>query len=125
MLSSRYIIYSLIGETIQVTSIRGCPQGGILSPLLWNLTMDDLLRDLNEAGYYSIGFADDIAIIIRGKFPSTVSEVLQNSLKRLENCFNRTKLSGNPNKTTIVPFNRLKNKGPIKKHFVLGIGYSC
>ena len=64
---------------MQVASVRGCPQGGVLSPLLWNLTMDELLWDLNEAGYYSIGFADDIAIIIRGKFPSTVSEVLQNS----------------------------------------------
>ena len=41
--------------------------------------MDELLWDLNEAGYYTIRFAD-IAIIIRGKFPSTVSEVLQNVL---------------------------------------------
>jgi hypothetical protein len=45
-------------------------------PLLWNLAVDELLRDLNDAGYYSIGFADDIAIIIRGRFLSTVSEVL-------------------------------------------------
>ena len=82
-------------ETMQVASVRGCPQGGVLSPLLWNLTVDELLWDLNEAGYYSIGFADDIAIIIRGKFPSTVSEVLQNALKRLENWCNRTKLSVN------------------------------
>jgi Reverse transcriptase (RNA-dependent DNA polymerase). len=78
---------------MQVASVRDCPQGGILSPLLWNVTVDKLLWDLNEAGYYSIGFADYIAIIIRGKFPSTVSEVLQNALKRLENWCNRTKLS--------------------------------
>jgi hypothetical protein len=38
--------------------------------------VQELLWVLNEAGYYSIGFADDIAIII-GKFLSTVSEVLQ------------------------------------------------
>jgi hypothetical protein len=43
--------------------------------------VEDLLWDLNEAEYYSIGFSDDIAIIISGKFPSTVSEVLQNALK--------------------------------------------
>ena len=62
---------------MQVASVRGCPEGGVLSPLLWNLTVDELLWDLIEAGYYSIGFADDIGIIIRGKFPSTVSEVLK------------------------------------------------
>ena len=106
MLSSRCIISSLMGETLQVASVRGCPQGGLLSPQLWNLTVNELLWDLNEAGYYSIGYADDIAIIIRGKFPSTVSEVLQNELKILEN---RTKISVNPNKTSIMTFTRLRN----------------
>ena len=43
---------------MQVASVRNCPQGGVLLPLLWNLTMDELLWDLNEAGYYSIVFAD-------------------------------------------------------------------
>ena len=76
MQSSRCIISNLMGEAMQVANVRGCPQGGVLSPLLWNLTIDELLWDLNEAAYYSIGFADDIAIIIRDKFPSTVSEVV-------------------------------------------------
>ena len=89
-----------------------------------NLTVDELLWDLNEAGYYSIAFADDIAviiiIIIRSKFPSTVSEVQQNALKRLENWCNRIELSVNPNKTTILTFTRLRNKGPIKEPFQFG-----
>ena len=110
---------------MQVASVKGCPQGGVLLPLLWNLTVDELLWDLNEAGYYSIEFADDIAIIIRGKFLSTVSEVLQNALMRLENWCNRTKLSVNPNKTTIVPFTRLRKRDPSSNLFFLGVGYSC
>ena len=54
MLSSKCIISSLMWETMQVVSARGCPQGGVLSPLLWNLTMDELLWDLNEVGYNRI-----------------------------------------------------------------------
>ena len=50
ILSSKCIISSLMGENMQVASVRGCPQGGVLSPLLWNLTVDELLWDLNEAG---------------------------------------------------------------------------
>jgi hypothetical protein len=65
---------------------------------MWDLTLNELLWDLNEAGYYSIGFAGDIAIVIRDKFPSSVSEVLQIALKRPENWCNRTKFSFNPNK---------------------------
>ena len=98
---------------MQVASVGGCPQGGVLSPLLWNLTVDELLWDLNEVGYYLIGFTDDTAIIIRDKFPSTVSEVLQNAIKRLENWCNRTKLSVNPNRTTIVSFTRLRMKATV------------
>ena len=81
MLSSGCIISSHLVETMLVASVRGCPQGNVLSPLLLNLNVDELLWNLNEPGYYSIGFADDIAIIIRGKFPRTVSEVLQNALE--------------------------------------------
>ena len=70
-----------MGETMQVASVRGCQQGGVLPPLLWNLTVDEMLWYLNEAGYYAIGFADNTAIIIRGKYPSTLSEVPENALK--------------------------------------------
>ena len=41
---------SLMGETMQVASVRGCLQGGVLSPLLWNLTVNELLWDLMRLG---------------------------------------------------------------------------
>jgi hypothetical protein len=78
----------------------------VLSPLLWGLVVDDLLRELNDKGYYTIGYADDIAIQIQGKFPSTVSECLQMALHTVQRWCERTDLSINPNKTVIVPFTR-------------------
>jgi retron-type reverse transcriptase len=30
---------------------RGCPDGGVLSPLLWNMVVDGLLRRLHNAHY--------------------------------------------------------------------------
>jgi hypothetical protein len=58
------------------TMARGCLQGGVLSLLLWSLVMDDLVWGLNNNGYYTVGYADDTAILINGKFLQTVSEVL-------------------------------------------------
>jgi hypothetical protein len=55
------------------------PGGVRREPLLWSLVVDDLLRGLNNNGYYTVGYAGDIAILINGKFPQTVSEVLPNS----------------------------------------------
>lgn len=53
---------------------RGCPQGGLLSPLLYNLVVHDLLNNLRtefpEA--YSQGFADNLAVLIRGIDPEKV-----------------------------------------------------
>uniref|UniRef100_A0A1Y1MHF7 Reverse transcriptase domain-containing protein n=1 Tax=Photinus pyralis TaxID=7054 RepID=A0A1Y1MHF7_PHOPY len=47
MLESRVIISS-IGMTEMSSSVtRGCPQGGVLSPLLWCLVLDGLLPTLN------------------------------------------------------------------------------
>jgi hypothetical protein len=79
MLKSRNIIVTLSGETRGVSVARGCPQGGVLSSLLWGLVVDDFLWELNDSGYYTVGYAN-IAILINGKFPHTVSEILQTAL---------------------------------------------
>jgi hypothetical protein len=53
MLKSRSIIATLSGETLGASVTRGCPQGGVLSPLLWGLVMDDLLWEHDDGGYYT------------------------------------------------------------------------
>jgi hypothetical protein len=60
-------------------------------------------------GYYTVGYADDIAILINGKFPQIVSEVLQTALCTVQQWYERTKLSINPNKTVVVPFTMKRN----------------
>jgi hypothetical protein len=42
---------------------RGCPQEDVLSPLLWNMVVNSLLRLLNNESLWAQGFADDIAIV--------------------------------------------------------------
>ncbi|GJQ84416.1 hypothetical protein Trydic_g3889 [Trypoxylus dichotomus] len=62
---------------IRATATAACPPGGVLSPLLWCLLVDDLLSDLREAGFYAQGYADDITIIVGGRFVGVVSERMQ------------------------------------------------
>jgi hypothetical protein len=109
MLESRNINATLSGETLGVTAARDCLQGGVLSPLLWSLIMDDLLWGLNNNGYYTAGYADDIAILLNGKFAQTVPEVLQTALCTVQQWCDRTKLSINPNKMVVIPFTRKNN----------------
>lgn len=67
------------GSQICVKVERGCPQGGVLSPLLWNLVVDEVLGLLRTTvpQVYSQGFADDLAGFARGKFPDEVSRDAQ------------------------------------------------
>jgi hypothetical protein len=109
MLENKKISATLSGETLGATAARGCPQVGVLSPLLWSLVMDNLHWGLNNNGYYTIRYADDIAILINGKFPQTVSEVLQTALCTLQRWCERTKLSINPNLMVVIPFTRKRN----------------
>ena len=49
-------------NTIEIK--RGVPQGAVLSPSLFNLYVDDLLGQIEEAGAKVLAFADDIVFTI-------------------------------------------------------------
>jgi hypothetical protein len=57
----------------------GCLQGGVLSLLLWNL-VDNLLTVTNDLGFSTFAYADDIVIIVYGKFAHTIREIMQEAL---------------------------------------------
>ena len=109
MLRSREVAAELGNESLTVTTTRGCPQGGVISPLLWLLVMDDLLGRLGEAGFDSQAYADDLVIMIGGKFDSTISERTQMAVDLVGDWCQSKGLNLSPNKTTIVLFtNRRK-----------------
>jgi Reverse transcriptase (RNA-dependent DNA polymerase) len=77
----RIVTAGLGEEQVTVKTTRGCPQGGVLSPLLWSLmVIDELLNDLDRQGYEVIGFADDLVITVRGNNDSILSERMQSAL---------------------------------------------
>lgn len=48
-------------------STEGTPQGGPLSPLLANILLDDLDKELTERGLHFVRYADDCNIFVRSK----------------------------------------------------------
>jgi hypothetical protein len=82
--------------------------------------VDGLLGELKEGGYYATGYADDIAILINGKFPQTVSEVLQTALGFVQEWCDRTGLSINPSKKVIIPFTKKRVLKGLKEPVLFG-----
>jgi hypothetical protein len=114
MLGSRKITAMLAGENLEGSVARGCPQAGILLPLLWSLVVDKLIGGLNGNGYYTLGYADDIAIPIHGKFPNTVSELLQEASSMVQQWCDRTQLSIKPQKMVIISFTQKRDLRGLK-----------
>ena len=80
MLSSRVITATLGDLSVTMSVIKECPQGGVLSPLLWSPVVDALPNKLSQLGYEVIGYADDIVLIVRGKDDATLSSRMQAAL---------------------------------------------
>ena len=88
-----------------ITNERGCPQGGILSPLLWNLVVDELLCHTRDNMPCDIqAFADDIVLLARGFDADTLREVTQKSLNTIETWCTENGLKLSTTKTHAIMF---------------------
>jgi hypothetical protein len=62
-LEGRLATATLGGVSRSVEVARGCPQGGVLSPPLWCLFVDELIARLNGGGIHAQGYADDLCLL--------------------------------------------------------------
>ncbi len=104
------IAETTVGESkIRLGTTRGCPQGGVLSPLLWSLVVDELLELLTNNGIRCQGYADDIVIVARGKFENTLCDIVQRGLNLAKGWCDTVGLNINPLKTTVIPFTKRRS----------------
>ena len=54
--------------------------GGILSPVIWCLVIDKLLRLLSEAGFYTRAYADDVIIVIIAVNQGIAADLIRSAL---------------------------------------------
>lgn len=81
---------------------RETPQGGVLSPFLWLLAVNVLLRQFNSR--IIVAYADDLVILVKGKFLSTITDIMQNALADLSVWANDISLGINTKKTELDLF---------------------
>ena len=66
------------GSKIFAKLTRGCPQGGVASPVIaWCFPYDDLLESYDASGVESFGFADDGRLVITGLDFGTMLKLAQ------------------------------------------------
>jgi hypothetical protein len=73
----------------------------------------------NDLGFNTYGYADNIVIIIHGKFAHTVREIMQEALNVVTKWAANEGLKISPHKTAIIPFTnrkRTEGLGPLLLH---------
>jgi RNA-directed DNA polymerase len=60
----------LVGESVEPSAI-GTPQGSPLSPLLANITLDELDKELERRGHPFARYADDIIVMVKSRRAGT------------------------------------------------------
>ena len=92
-LIKRYLRAGVIDNQLHHESREGVPQGGPLSPLLSNIMLDPLDKELERRGHQFARYADDFTILVKSQRAGervlhSISRFLQN---RLTLVFNTTK----------------------------------
>ena len=110
----RYLEAGVLLNGIVTTTEEGTPQGGPLSPLLANVLLDDLDKELERRGHRFVRYADDCNIYVRTKragerVMSGVRDFLQ---ERLRLRVNEAKSAvDRPWRRKFLGFSLYKNRG--------------
>ena len=94
----RYLEAGIMVDGVKTPSAEGTPQGSPLSPVLSNIMLDDLDRELFRRGHRFARYADDLRIFVRSK--RAAQRVLGSVTAVVER---RLRLKVNREKSKVVP----------------------
>ncbi len=82
----RYLQTGMLQEGLNQQRIKGTPQGSPLSPLLSNIVLDELDKELEQRGHSYVRYADDVKIFVSSKqraegVKRSITRYIENKLK--------------------------------------------
>ena len=105
-LNGRTVTVTLKGVSVTRMLTKGTPQGGVLSPLLWNIAFEQLLALFNRGPVRAIGFADDLLLLIKGFDLTSMRDQLQNAVVKADRWASSKSLTFNTTKSVAIVFTR-------------------
>ena len=110
----KFLTSGVLDHGLFAKSEKGTPQGGPLSPLLANIYLNELEKELTRRGHHFVRYADDCNIYVKSQRAG--ERVMRSITQFLEK---RLKVKVNPDKTKVGSPLRLKFLG-----FSLGVDHN-
>lgn len=101
----RYLVAGLMDSGVVMERYEGTPQGGPLSPLLANVLLDEVDRELERRGHRFVRYADDCNVYVRSQ------KAGERVLEGLRKLYDRLHLKVNEAKTAVAPASHRKFLG--------------
>jgi group II intron reverse transcriptase/maturase len=92
----RYLNAGIMANGVVVERVEGTPQGGPLSPLLANVLLDEVDKELEKRGHAFVRYADDCNVYVRSR---RAGEDVMKTLRRL---YGRLRLRVNEAKSAVA-----------------------
>jgi len=93
----RYLKAGMMADGVVMERYEGTPQGGPLSPLLANLLLDEVDKELEKRGHAFVRYADDCNVYVRSRHAG------ERVMAALERIYARLKLRVNRGKSAVAP----------------------
>lgn len=93
----KYLNAGIMQDGVILQRNKGTPQGSPLSPLLSNIVLDELDKELEKRGHHFVRYADDLSIYVRSL--KSANRVMESIIKFIEV---KMKLKINRKKSKIV-----------------------
>lgn len=82
----KYLQSGIMGNGVKIGNERGVPQGGPLSPLLSNIILDELDKELEKRGHRFCRYADDCNIYVKSRkagyrLKESITQFIERKLK--------------------------------------------
>ena len=114
MVTNRSITLEHNGVKVTKKITKGCPQGGVLSPFIWNIVFDPIIKELAKRNGGQ-AFADDLLIVQVGENIDILTRRTEELVNQVVKWCNNIGLTIAAEKTEIIFWTRSTKASPKKK----------
>ena len=110
-MSNRKLEYKSKTFSTSIEVEKSTPQGGSLSPFLWNIIIDPLIKIIEDKGIKASVFADDVAILVSGISWDEIARKSNKILQTIDKWASNNALNFNSEKSEFIQYSWTKGEG--------------